>query len=122
MDKAPGSCSVQAKPGPGSVPSVHSRLCAHRMTDSSNQARSLGILAGSGPLPGRVALAAAALVLWLTPLLRMRRQNRSQQAQTLDRRARWGVRCDRAATALRLLDAVHFGLRRLVDLHEPRFV
>jgi DUF1009 family protein len=36
------------------------RLCAEHMTVSPNQPRTLGILAGGGPLPGRVALAAAA--------------------------------------------------------------
>src|SRR5258708_5868920 len=39
-----------------------------------------------------LALAAvAALVLWLTPLLRMRSRNRSRTVQTIDTRARWGV-------------------------------
>lgn len=38
------------------------------------------------------ALAAvAALVLWLIPLLRMRRRNQAKTVQALDRRARWGV-------------------------------
>jgi UDP-2,3-diacylglucosamine hydrolase len=41
---------------------VRSRLCADRMTGSSRVSppRTLGILAGGGPLPGRVAAAAAA--------------------------------------------------------------
>ena len=42
-------------------------------------------------LIARVALVAAALLLWLAPLLRERHRNRSRPAQTLDHRARWGV-------------------------------
>ena len=45
-------------------------------------------------------IAVAALGLWLTPLLRMRSANRSRTAQTVDRRARWGV----------LLEAVGYSL------------
>ena len=50
-------------------------------------------------------IAAVALGLWLTPLLRMRSQNRSKTVQNIDRRARWGV----------LLEAVGYTLLWLSD-------
>ena len=45
-------------------------------------------------------IAVAALGLWLTPLLRMRSANRSRTAQTVDRRARWGVLLEAAGYTL----------------------
>jgi protein-S-isoprenylcysteine O-methyltransferase Ste14 len=39
----------------------------------------------------QAAIALAALLLWITPLLRMRSRNRSRTVQTVDHRARWGV-------------------------------
>jgi protein-S-isoprenylcysteine O-methyltransferase Ste14 len=43
------------------------------------------------PLLVRVLVAFAALVLWLIPLLKERRRNRSETPQTVDLRSRWGV-------------------------------
>lgn len=45
-------------------------------------------------------IAIVALGLWLTPLLRMRSQNRSKTVQTIDRRARWGVLLEAAGYSL----------------------
>jgi protein-S-isoprenylcysteine O-methyltransferase Ste14 len=39
----------------------------------------------------QAGIVVAALLLWLVPLLRMRRQNRSRTVKTVDLRARWGV-------------------------------
>lgn len=39
----------------------------------------------------QAAIVVVALLLWLLPLLRMRRQNRSRTVEKVDLRARWGV-------------------------------